>query len=419
MRNSVCAPPGLTARRSKRAHCSICVGPDARREHGRDLPLAPLAADVVEHLIPLLALPAPRVVLVPATAREGAVERERGGALGVGRGEQHPERPALGDAEQRRALRAGGVHHRADVVHALLERRHRRDAIGHSGPATIEQHHARERRQTAQERGERRHLPRLLDVRHPAGDHDHVGTLAEHLVGDVHVAAARVARRGRRERAARRARLRHRGLLAAFARRRCAVLEPRRDRAQHALVQGACALALGGAPGVEVETIGEVEPCEQLAAERVRELAQRGRRQSVEAVLGGRARAQDVDPRALGHERHRLAVGAQPLAARRVDQRAQLGQRPAQLRGRVVGAVPEQLAQMLAAVRTARQDQVGEQRARRARRRQRRGVTVAQHGDLAEEAQLERRLCVRFGHDELPLLARRARDRPALNRGRR
>src|SRR5881394_3860869 len=55
--------------------------------------------------------------LEPAGA--GAVENQADAALGISGGEQRRHRPALGRAEQHRALAADGVHHRKHVVHPL------------------------------------------------------------------------------------------------------------------------------------------------------------------------------------------------------------------------------------------------------------------------------------------------------------
>ena len=68
------------------------------------------------------------------------------GAFRVGRREEHRHRPAFGDADQRRALRAGGVHHGPHVVHPLLERADPR-ALGEAHAALVEQDQPRERRQ--------------------------------------------------------------------------------------------------------------------------------------------------------------------------------------------------------------------------------------------------------------------------------
>ena len=72
------------------------------------------------------------------------------------------------------------------------------DAIGQPRAALVEQDHSRELRETAQEPGEARLGPEALEVRHPPHDEHEVDrSLAEHLIGDVHVAAACVVGRGR------------------------------------------------------------------------------------------------------------------------------------------------------------------------------------------------------------------------------
>ena len=64
----------------------------------------------------------PRIVGVADTLRVGAVKHKRCDALGVGGGEQHGHRSALGDAEERSPLRAGGVQDGAHVIHSLFQR---------------------------------------------------------------------------------------------------------------------------------------------------------------------------------------------------------------------------------------------------------------------------------------------------------
>ena len=68
----------------------------------------------------------PRIVRRTQLPRLPAVEDERPCALGIGRREERAHRDALGRADERRALGAGGVHDRAHVVHPRLERRERR-----------------------------------------------------------------------------------------------------------------------------------------------------------------------------------------------------------------------------------------------------------------------------------------------------
>ena len=139
----------------------------------------------------------PRIVGRVRGAGQAAVAHERLHAARVCGGEQDAHRGALGDAEQGGPLRAGRVHHGAHVVHALLERRRLRDRVRQPGPATVEVDDARERAQALQNRGRPLVLPHQLDVARIAVDQYEIEVArAEHLVGDVHVAAARVARLG-------------------------------------------------------------------------------------------------------------------------------------------------------------------------------------------------------------------------------
>ena len=80
-----------------------------------------------------------------------------------------------------------------------------RDRIGQAGAALVEENQAREGRQPAEKPRERRLLPEIFEVRHPAHDEDEIDrAVAADLVGDVHVTAARVLDRagchGRRDR---------------------------------------------------------------------------------------------------------------------------------------------------------------------------------------------------------------------------
>ena len=65
--------------------------------------------------------------------------------------------------------------------------------------------------------------------------------------------------------------------------------------------------------------------------------------------------------------------------------RPDLAEAPAQRPARIVRHVPEHLAQLLAPVRAPGQSEIGEQRARLAGRRQRRGRAVADHLKVAED----------------------------------
>src|SRR5258706_7290646 len=97
--------------------------------------------------------------------------------------------------EQRGTLRAGGLHHRANVVAPLLERRQRREwnGIRESGATLVEAEHSAERAETREKRRDRRLLPHDLDVRRPPRNEDEVTrSVADDLVGNAAVLGARV-----------------------------------------------------------------------------------------------------------------------------------------------------------------------------------------------------------------------------------
>jgi len=92
------------------------------------------------------------------------------------------------------ALGFGRGHHGHEVLHALLERRDLAHRIREPRAALVEQDEPGERRQAVQHARHDGHLPVVLHVRDEAGDeHQIEGPVAHHLVGDVHVAALRVA----------------------------------------------------------------------------------------------------------------------------------------------------------------------------------------------------------------------------------
>ena len=135
----------------------------------------------------------PRIVVVGRGARHAAVADERLRAVRIRGREQDAHRDALRDPEQRRPLRARGVHHGTYVVHALLERRRLRHRIRQSRAPPVEVDHPGERREAVEEPRRRLVLPDQLDVREIPVDQDQIEVaLAEHLVGDVEVAALRV-----------------------------------------------------------------------------------------------------------------------------------------------------------------------------------------------------------------------------------
>ncbi len=153
---------------------------------------APVLLDLPEERGQILIGLAPRVVGRALPARVAPVHDERHRPVGVGGGEQGAHRPALGDAEERRALRADGVQHRADVVHPQLERRQLPvgNAIGQTRASLVEQDQPGERREPREEPRVRRFLPVQSDVGDPAGDVDQIErAVPDDLIRDVGIAA--------------------------------------------------------------------------------------------------------------------------------------------------------------------------------------------------------------------------------------
>src|SRR5205085_3605513 len=76
-------------------------------------------------------------------------------------------------------------------------RRSERVPVRHAGAALVERDDPAERGEPLEEPARERILPHHVDVRDPPGDEDEIErTVAEDLIGDVDVAALRVARLG-------------------------------------------------------------------------------------------------------------------------------------------------------------------------------------------------------------------------------
>src|SRR5579864_4306664 len=90
------------------------------------------------------------------------------------------------------ALRAGRVHHRADVVDSFFESE-LGDSIGESLAALVEHDHSREAGESFQQMLVARNLPEKLDVGESARDqHDVARAVTENPISDVNVATLRV-----------------------------------------------------------------------------------------------------------------------------------------------------------------------------------------------------------------------------------
>jgi hypothetical protein len=106
-------------------------------------------------------------------------------------GEQGGERAAFRDSKQMRAFDADRVHDGAKVVHSLVHVRQVQ-----AGAALVEQDDAAEAADLGQRASEMRLVPVIFNVGNEARRDNQIGAIAEHLIGDMDVAALRISRDG-------------------------------------------------------------------------------------------------------------------------------------------------------------------------------------------------------------------------------
>lgn len=144
-------------------------------------------------LAPLRLRRRPRVVVSAQPARLRIEEYEARGSLGIGRSEQNCQSAALVRAPEDGPFRGCVVHDRAKVIHACLEGRKRDGSVREPRSALVEHDHAREVREAQHVSEKKRLVPRREQVSREPADEDEVDrALADQLVGDRHIAAARV-----------------------------------------------------------------------------------------------------------------------------------------------------------------------------------------------------------------------------------
>lgn len=119
------------------------------------------------------------------------------------------------------------------------------------------------------------------------------------------------------------------------------------QRFQHAAAQSAEALALGHTPMMESKAAGQLEALQELAPQCHRRLLEGINRQLIDlaAVAQQRRDTDDVDLAVLPLEGYPRPIGLKALNLLVVDHVPQFRQTPAQRSPRVVGAVPQQVAQ--------------------------------------------------------------------------
>src|SRR5438876_12290079 len=117
----------------------------------------------------------------------------------MGRGKEDAHRATFGLAEKCRALRAGGIHDRAHVIHSLFEGRYPAVAVRQTSAAFIEAYDPAERPQASIELGGIWKIPMQLDIPdEPVDYHEIQRAASEHLISDMDFAAFGVPGLGRR-----------------------------------------------------------------------------------------------------------------------------------------------------------------------------------------------------------------------------
>ena len=144
--------------------------------------LATMASDVRVELL----LGHPPGVVLGAPQGDLAVDEQRRRALGVGRREDDRQgRATISPAVEGCPLHPGGVHDRADVVHAHADVERPTDPVREARATLVEVDDAQVARQAMHETGEAGLLPVDLHVRDPGVDDDEgERPRAEVLVGD-------------------------------------------------------------------------------------------------------------------------------------------------------------------------------------------------------------------------------------------
>src|SRR5438552_12884442 len=111
----------------------------------------------------------------------------------VGGGEKTRHRAAFGNTENVGAFDADIIHHCANVISTLLQRRHFHRSIGKARAAFIEANKAAELAEALEEKRSPGYFPIQIEMRHRARRPHHIErSVASNLISDAHIIAARV-----------------------------------------------------------------------------------------------------------------------------------------------------------------------------------------------------------------------------------
>ena len=156
--------------------------------------VAPPVSNLTQLVPPLLVGRRPRVIRRPEPACGRVVEDHRARPLGVRGREQKRDPRALLRCPEHGSLGVDRVHHRAEVVHPRLQRRHLANRIGKAAAPLVEEEHATRLGHAFDVLHEERHVPPGQKVgERSADEHDVDRPLPDHLVGDCDLATSGVA----------------------------------------------------------------------------------------------------------------------------------------------------------------------------------------------------------------------------------
>src|SRR5947208_5395526 len=113
----------------------------------------------------------------------------------VGGGEKTRHRAAFGYAENVGPFDANIIHHCANVISALLQRRHFHRSIGKARAAFVEANQAAELAEALEEKSSPGYFPIQIEMRHRAGRPHHIErSVAANLIPNANIMSARVLR---------------------------------------------------------------------------------------------------------------------------------------------------------------------------------------------------------------------------------
>ena len=112
--------------------------------------------------------PTPGIVVAPACLGVGPAQDQATDPVGMRDRCGDARRPRIGVPEQCRALALGGVEHRQQIVHAILQGRDLRQSIGEAEAARVHDDQSAEARESGEEAVHPRLVPEDFEVRHGA-----------------------------------------------------------------------------------------------------------------------------------------------------------------------------------------------------------------------------------------------------------